>query len=795
MAMLSLRIWFDTIAATAQSSPITLTATDAYLAERLVAVGSGGARIVGAHLVVCGTTNNATQMTSWTTSLAFAGGTAINDPRASQTQGNGSSNYAFSCDGEFGALMGVGKRPGRLAFTKSGSTMTLTDTEASFTAALVGATITIGDADFGGGTVSGATSAGNNGSFTVTAVPSATTIQWTNASGVAESFSGVYRMNAAEVAWPALNANPSIAATLAWTGAATVRDVSAYLDLEVEFTPASCPTRTRQVPILISSNDTPWVSAAFATLATIPQLTGTTAPTFGFRESGYVERAKKIVVSGNSGGILSSLSYGAAQLRIGGGGGTTYTFATGTFTGACSTFQHFVVPAPSTAASATIEGKVGQGLASNEHFYRGAVIVGWYTYTHDAAAGELTIAGVRAFGRDGGMLGYGSSEATARPRKWPLHVHVPEAPTAQGPMGSVSIMGDSGVMRVKNRMRKVDANGATITQQSAEASRLLYRLDTTGVGHWCSNRCDSEIALTRGDNNFVLTEYATDTAPEVSETARRGTTISHLFFWAYNAQTPAAGPHTTTMVHRTCLRTREYINAPSGEARFLQSTAPPPALGSCFVHGVWYELDKHENTTAIGTTVIMQRHAGEASAPESLADATDIKRTTIYEGFATVYTRDFLDVTDDFQRFPGETPRPHGGLVIGNRRTLDLCNGNGAHGGWRFGACIHTQLRTISLTVTGYTGDGSGIPVAVYRVDGGRSALIAELTTAAGGTASLQYPDDTDGGAVASTVYLSATATQSGNTGSATATQSSAITVPLPVAAPPPASAFNGGYN
>ena len=68
------------------------------------------------------------------------------------------------------------------SFGVVGSTVTLTDAGANFTSNLVGKTINI----------TGATTAGNSGFFTVTAVPSPTTIQFTKAGFVAEAYTGYY---------------------------------------------------------------------------------------------------------------------------------------------------------------------------------------------------------------------------------------------------------------------------------------------------------------------------------------------------------------------------------------------------------------------------------------------------------------------------------------------------------------------------------------------------------------------------------------------------------------------------
>ncbi|MEZ4364684.1 MAG: hypothetical protein R2939_00145, partial [Kofleriaceae bacterium] len=65
---------------------------------------------------------------------------------------------------------------------KAGSTMTLTDAGAAFTAADIGRPITI----------NGATSTGNRGVYTITAVLSATQLRYTNSAGVAEAFPGTW---------------------------------------------------------------------------------------------------------------------------------------------------------------------------------------------------------------------------------------------------------------------------------------------------------------------------------------------------------------------------------------------------------------------------------------------------------------------------------------------------------------------------------------------------------------------------------------------------------------------------
>ncbi|MBL9016279.1 MAG: VWA domain-containing protein [Myxococcales bacterium] len=68
------------------------------------------------------------------------------------------------------------------SFQKSGTTMTLTDAAGTFQGGHVGRTITI----------YGSTSAGNNGTFTITQLIGSSQIRYTNAAGVAEAFPGTY---------------------------------------------------------------------------------------------------------------------------------------------------------------------------------------------------------------------------------------------------------------------------------------------------------------------------------------------------------------------------------------------------------------------------------------------------------------------------------------------------------------------------------------------------------------------------------------------------------------------------
>lgn len=81
-------------------------------------------------------------------------------------------------------VTGVGAGPD--AFTKSGTTMTLTLAAAPFEGWMLGTTLTL----------TGATSGANNGSFPITAFVGDAGVRYTNASGVVETFGGTWKVNA-----------------------------------------------------------------------------------------------------------------------------------------------------------------------------------------------------------------------------------------------------------------------------------------------------------------------------------------------------------------------------------------------------------------------------------------------------------------------------------------------------------------------------------------------------------------------------------------------------------------------
>ena len=92
-----------------------------------------------------------------------------------------------------------------------------------------------------------------------------------------------------------------------------------------------------------------------------------------------------------------------------------------------------------------------------------------------------------------------------------------------------------------------------------------------------------------------------------------------------------------------------------------------------------------------------------------------------------------------FRRWPLDTDTQR--LDLTTSRTWRLDAASAVYSSWGVWATFHCITYTLSGTVSGYTGDGSGITVEAHRSD--TDELIGSTTTAAGGTYSLTWYDNT----------------------------------------------------
>lgn len=593
--------------------------------------------------------------------------------------------------------------------------------------------------------------------------------------------------------WPAADATTSIVCSITMTGSAII-NASAILWVTVEWDEAACPTVTKWIPLLVGSYDGATVATgAFSTIATVPQLTGLGAGTFRLPEAGLTMHQAKLEVVGDSGGLMSAASLGTPIIQV---AGTPYTFATETTTGAgTSRYERFIVDAPPTGASGLVEMRTTSGNASFPFLYSGMQTIAHYVYTYTVAGTtDVAVAGfahVASAGAGFGSPGYATEDDAVSFR---ARVHVPEVIDAQGPMGWRVNIGDSDHFAINLRGYQLDgpADNATVLATKTSQRYERVRHSDSGDNAEYAHRVDAAVGaggasvLAQGFNYFKLNAWASDSSTFAGgETYRRGVQVSALFHWAYVADVPAAGPHAVTTIVNCNIYPMFQNNTPSGEARFAYSARasaterdiPPVPTTGAYYQNLGLRLHQVQNTTAINITM---------DGKQAGFNFVNVYSGHPYGGFATVWTHTWLDFTRFYKQYPAQNPIPGGGWSPPTDLNLQLVCGNSARTGWDWHAAFHYQVRTVNVAITGYSGDGSGIPIKVFNNDTGE--LIATLTSAIGGTASFEWPDTIDA--------LYASATQGASAGTSAPSTGNTLNIAFGAGATPgTGSKFNQGFN
>lgn len=148
------------------------------------------------------------------------------------------------------------------------------------------------------------------------------------------------------------------------------------------------------------------------------------------------------------------------------------------------------------------------------------------------------------------------------------------------------------------------------------------------------------------------------------------------------------------------------------------------------------DLDHGANVAGYSYTLNVERASGESGGEgwESVFTGQTVADT---ERVCTI--RAYSAARTSFRRWPLDTDTER--LNLSTSRTWRLDAPSAVYSSWGVWATFHCITFTISGTVSGYTGDGSGITVEAHRSD--TDELIGTTTTAAGGTYSLTWYDNT----------------------------------------------------
>lgn len=296
------------------------------------------------------------------------------------------------------------------------------------------------------------------------------------------------------------------------------------------------------------------------------------------------------------------------------------------------------------------------------------------------------------------------------------------------------------------------AEGATIAiqksafrlhwEQSAAIAGLNFRAGsqsfvaytdaapTTCGGNALQRTIDDNITLVRGKNTLTADVYRTDGV-------NRGWLPSGLWILNYKGAKPSGG---WGAANRTC---KKGINFFGTGASFSEVTvaaiAPTIPEASYLLSCVGAEMavmSANAGNALTGFSLMVERLSGEGGIKwESLLNESFQTDAEIGVHFT------YADASQWFKRTPDDAG-------LGNRFDLEttrryrLASGN-AIAMWALvllSYTYHAIPYTVAGTLTGYTGDGSGITVDVFRAD--TQERIATTTTAAGGTYSVTWYDN-----------------------------------------------------
>ncbi|MCJ7631160.1 hypothetical protein MUP77_01985 [Candidatus Bathyarchaeota archaeon] len=249
----------------------------------------------------------------------------------------------------------------------------------------------------------------------------------------------------------------------------------------------------------------------------------------------------------------------------------------------------------------------------------------------------------------------------------------------------------------------------------------------------CSHRVDvgsqygAGISITRGENAFTINAYSS--AANIRHGALSG--ILHLNYTS-GKHADGDGVHNHTVVWGT-----HFKNANKYLVQ-LATVQPQISETNYWVTHFGWQAYTNKDTTGIANNAVCnfgaERTTGEG--PQSGFQLLDegMWGYTLQEASVCVFCG---DASEDFDMHPNETDTNRLGVEVS--RSFALGTFSHVCGAMLY-ISYHAITYAVSGTVSGYTGDGSGITVEVHRADTDEKVLSGITTT--GGTYSLTWYDN-----------------------------------------------------
>lgn len=251
-----------------------------------------------------------------------------------------------------------------------------------------------------------------------------------------------------------------------------------------------------------------------------------------------------------------------------------------------------------------------------------------------------------------------------------------------------------------------------------------------GCGQWSTQQrfdsggaAGSGFTIASGWNDIDIKLYGDNASMN-----RRPTGVSGFIILNYRSDIASGGvwTHNQTGLH--------LIQAHTTTAQDLITAASAPSIpeANYWLNHVGYRVISYLDSSRECVHAAAERKTGEGPA-DGWVDLLSLQAGTSSE-FS--WLDSFCNASREFKRFPAEFD-PNYAMDIETARTYRLPNGDTAISSFNLKQLVmlytkHAITTTISGTVSGYTGDGSGLTVEIHRNTGNKEKL-AEATTSAGG--------------------------------------------------------------
>lgn len=316
-------------------------------------------------------------------------------------------------------------------------------------------------------------------------------------------------------------------------------------------------------------------------------------------------------------------------------------------------------------------------------------------------------------------VGWMGGTAAGDEDAWSREIFIDEPGTiTMQPSGCVLFFNDTSAVTFNVAVGAQTDTAFTATAAGVQVGQysLVHRIDAAGA------KGTAGMTLARGPNDYLI-QFR-------SASSQAGWNLSGFLILNYTSgkATAGVGVHAQT-------RYFHLANTAADTQVRQQTNVTVPTIpeSQYWLVGAMVDIDAMTPAAWMAGIVLQfKRTAGRGWEPAYIG-------TTRLENENTLMTP-FGAARSVFQRWPGDADDSRADIETSRDWRLDI-NPN-CWAAWGIWATWHAHAWTVAGTVSGYTGDGSGLTVNIHRASTGE--LVKQVTTTAGGSFTTPWGDDVE---------------------------------------------------